>query len=65
MLDLDAKGVYDAVRRYDVSMCGYGPTMAMILASEGKSAKLLKYANSGDVQAMDRVVAYASVAVYR
>jgi predicted class III extradiol MEMO1 family dioxygenase len=25
----------------------------------------LKYANSGDVQAMDRVVAYASVAVYR
>ena len=65
VLNLDAKGVYDAVRKYDVSMCGYGPTMAMILASEGKSAKLLKYANSGDVQAMDRVVAYASVAVYR
>ncbi len=65
IIDLDAKGVYDTVRKYDVTMCGYGPIMTMLLASEGKSAKLLKYANSGDVQAMDRVVAYASVAVYR
>jgi len=65
ILDLDAKGIYDAVQRYQVSMCGYGPTMAMVMACGGKSAKLLKYANSGDVQTMDRVVAYASIAVYR
>ncbi|MCE5295907.1 MAG: AmmeMemoRadiSam system protein B [Euryarchaeota archaeon] len=62
---LDAKGVQDAVLRNEVSMCGYGPAMAMIMASGGSKAKLLKYATSGDVIPMDQVVGYAGVAIYR
>jgi 1,4-dihydroxy-2-naphthoate octaprenyltransferase len=33
ILALDAEGIYDTVVRKNVSMCGYGPVMAMLLAS--------------------------------
>jgi len=62
---LDPKGVYDTVRGLDVSMCGYGPAMAMLMAAKGSKAKLLKYATSGDVSPMDEVVGYAGVVVYK
>jgi len=65
ILALDAKGVEATVRGKDVSMCGYGPVMTMLEAVGGRSAQLLKYANSGDVQPMSEVVGYAGIIVRR
>jgi MEMO1 family protein len=65
ILDLDAPGVYETVVRKGVSMCGYGPVMAMLLASGGSGARLLKYGTSGDVAPMADVVGYAAIAVTR
>ena len=63
ILALDPKGMYDTVTSNDVTMCGYGPVMTMLLSCEGKVVKLLKYANSGDVHPMDTVVGYAGMIV--
>lgn len=63
ILALDAEGVYDTVIRKNVSMCGYGPVMAMLLASGGARAELLKYGTSGDVSPMEEVVGYAAIKV--
>ncbi|MBI0584463.1 MAG: MEMO1 family protein [Methanomassiliicoccus sp.] len=65
ILALDAEGVYDTVVRRNISMCGYGPVMAMLLACGGKRAELLKYGTSGDVAPMDEVVGYAAIKVTR
>lgn len=62
---LDPKGMYDEVLHNHVSMCGYGPVMAMLSAIDGKDGSILRYANSGDVHPMDTVVGYAAVAVFR
>ncbi|HSV42297.1 MAG TPA: AmmeMemoRadiSam system protein B [Methanomassiliicoccales archaeon] len=61
ILAMDAKGVYDTVIRHDVSMCGFGPVMSMMMTIDGGTAKLMKYANSGDVHYMQQVVGYAGV----
>ena len=65
ILKLNAKGVETAVNSQDVSMCGYGPVMAMLEAVNGEDAQLLKYATSGDVSPMDEVVGYAGIIVTR
>jgi MEMO1 family protein len=55
-----------AVREHDISMCGPGPTMAVLEAFKPKATRLLKYANSADAEfmkGMAEVVAYASVCV--
>jgi hypothetical protein len=67
ILALDAKGLYEVVVKEHVTMCGYGPTIAMLTAAKelgAKSAELLKYATSGDVSGdRDAVVGYAGMAV--
>jgi AmmeMemoRadiSam system protein B len=67
LLDLDPRGLYDVVTREHVSMCGYGPAIAMLTASKAlgaRSAQLIKYATSGDISGdRDMVVGYAGVAV--
>lgn len=60
---MDAKGLYRTVLANDISMCGYGPVMAGLAAVEGREARVLKYATSGDVQPMREVVGYASATV--
>lgn len=65
ILALDAPGVEATVMGKDVSMCGYGPVMAMLEAVQGSKAELLKYATSGDLQPMDEVVGYAGIVVRR
>lgn len=60
---MDAKALYDVVLDENISMCGYGPVMAMITACRGGKARVLKYATSGDVRPMNDVVGYASVVV--
>jgi hypothetical protein len=61
ILRLDAEGVVDVVERNDISMCGYGPVAAMMMACGGSKARLLHYGNSGDVRPMGDVVGYAAV----
>jgi len=67
MLALDARGLFDVVMREDISMCGFGPAVAMLTAARhlgATKAELIKYATSGDVSG-DRhmVVGYAGIVV--
>jgi MEMO1 family protein len=67
ILSLDPPGLYDVVTQQDISMCGFGPVVAMLTAARqlgAKSAELVKYATSGDVSGnRDMVVGYAGVVV--
>ncbi|MGA9544680.1 MAG: AmmeMemoRadiSam system protein B [Candidatus Sulfotelmatobacter sp.] len=68
ILALDARTLYDVVTQQNISMCGFGPAVAMLTAA-GKlgatSAELVKYATSGDVSGdRDLVVGYAGVVVW-
>jgi MEMO1 family protein len=67
ILALDARGLYDTVIKEDVSMCGFGPAVAMLTAAKilgANSAELIKYATSGDVSGdRDMVVGYAGIVV--
>jgi AmmeMemoRadiSam system protein B len=67
MLDLDAQGLYYTVRDEDITMCGYGPAVAMLTACKAlgaKKAELIKYTNSGEVSGdYDQVVGYAGIVV--
>lgn len=59
----DAGGLLRTVEREGVTMCGYGPVAAALVALGGPRGELLKYATSGDVVPMEDVVGYASVAL--
>ena len=67
ILTLDPRGLHEVVTQQDISMCGYGPTVAMLTAARqlgAKSAELVKYATSGDVSGdRDMVVGYAGVVI--
>ena len=67
MLELDPQGLYEVLRREDISMCGYGPAIAMLTAARelgARHAELVKYATSADASG-DRsaVVGYAGIIV--
>jgi MEMO1 family protein len=68
ILALDPKGLYQVVKSESISMCGYGPTIAMLCGttSPGSAqAELIKYATSGDVSGDKReVVGYAGIVIY-
>jgi len=63
IVKMDTRGLYQTIQKNDISMCGYGPVIAMLTAAEGGKAQLLKYASSGDVSPMRDVVGYGSFAV--
>lgn len=67
ILTLDARGLFDVVTQQNISMCGFGPAVAMITAARelgATSAALVKYATSGEVSGnWDMVVGYAGVVV--
>jgi AmmeMemoRadiSam system protein B len=67
ILALDPRGLYDVVTQQDISMCGFGPAVAMLTAARqlgASQAELVKYATSGDVSGdRDMVVGYAGVIV--
>ena len=67
ILTLDARGLFDIVTQQEISMCGFGPAVAMLTAARqlgAKSAELVKYATSGDVSGdREMVVGYAGVTV--
>jgi len=64
-LKLEEEKVYSTVEALQVSMCGYGPVIACIVATKelgAKSGKLLCYKTSGDVvHDYSAVVGYASI----
>ncbi len=65
LLARDARGLYDACRDEDISMCGLGPAVAMLTALNAlgpKNSELVKYATSADVSGdRDAVVGYAGM----
>jgi AmmeMemoRadiSam system protein B len=67
ILDLDPEGLYRVVKEYGITMCGYGPAVAMLVACKllkASKAELIKYANSGEVSGdYEQVVGYAGITV--
>jgi len=67
ILSMNPQGLHDVVRRENISMCGYGPTVSMLTAAKilgARKAELVKYATSGDVSLdFDHVVGYAGIIV--
>jgi len=66
---LDEERYYSTVESYNISTCGYGPTVATITAAKAlgaKKARLLCYKTSGDIIGdFSAVVGYASIAFTR
>ena len=67
ILDLDAQGLFDTVRKEDISMCGVQPTTAALVASNllgAQEAELIEYQTSGDVTGdFNEVVGYAGISI--
>jgi len=67
ILALDPAGLQEVLTREHSTMCGYGPTIAMLVAAKrlgATSAELVKYATSGDISGdRDSVVGYAGIIV--
>ncbi len=67
ILALDPRGLWDVVINEKISMCGMGPTVAMLTAARvlcAKSGSLVKYATSGEVSGdFESVVGYAGMIV--
>lgn len=67
ILDLDPEGLYRTIMDYGITMCGYGPATAMLVACKmlgATKAELIKYANSGEVSGDDeQVVGYAGMTI--
>jgi len=67
ILELNPRGLYDTVRRERITMCGYGPTAAMLVAAKqlgATEAELVRYATSADVSGdFHRVVGYAGMVI--
>jgi len=65
ILNLDEVSLQSIVEEHGISMCGYGPTSAAIVAAKklgAKDTRLLSYKTSGDVTGdFSHVVGYASV----
>ena len=67
ILSLDPEGLYRTIKNNHITMCGYGPAVAMIVACKAlgaAGAELIKYSNSGDVSGdYDQVVGYAGIVI--
>lgn len=67
MLALDARGLYDVVQAKDITMCGFQPTTAVILAAKklgAAKAELIRYQTSGTATGdFTSVVGYAGLRI--
>ncbi len=67
VLSMDPEGLFKVVEEKGISACGYGAVAVLLYLAKSygvKSAKLLKYATSGDITGRrDSVVGYASIRV--
>ena len=68
ILDYNTTGVFKEVHEKHISVCGFGPIMALMefhkLISENPKNTLLKMGNSGDVMKSGEVVDYVSMLFY-
>jgi AmmeMemoRadiSam system protein B len=68
VLALDPRGLYDTVRREHITMCGYCPTVATLIAARelgARRAELVRYGTSADVSGdYQRVVGYAGMVIW-
>jgi hypothetical protein len=69
ILALDAEGLFRTVVEEEISMCGFQPVTAALVAARALGAveaELVRYATSGDVTGDDRgVVGYAGLRILR
>jgi AmmeMemoRadiSam system protein B len=67
MLALDPAGLYEVIRKEDISMCGYGPAVVMLTAARelgATRAELVRYATSADTSGdKSAVVGYAGLVI--
>ncbi len=67
ILELDTPRLREVVERYDISMCGYGPAVAVIEAARrlgASRAELIQYTHSGRITGDDSsVVGYAGMVI--
>ncbi len=67
ILKIDPEGLYRVVQEKDITMCGYAPAVAVLVACRDMGAshgRLIRYANSGEVSGdFDSVVGYAGMAI--
>jgi MEMO1 family protein len=67
ILALEPRGLFDTVRDENISMCGYGATVAMLTATRqlgAKQAELVRYATSGEINGdLQEVVGYAGIVI--
>jgi len=66
---MDEEQLYNSVKMYNISMCGYGPTIATIVAAKklgARKAEALKYSTSAEVTGdILNVVGYLSAILLR
>jgi predicted class III extradiol MEMO1 family dioxygenase len=67
ILNLDPEALYRTIKKDGITMCGFGPAVAMLIACKilgATKAELIKYANSGEVSGdFEQVVGYAGVII--
>jgi MEMO1 family protein len=67
ILALDSEGLFEVIHRNNVSMCGFGPTIAVIEASRrlgARNARLIKHTHSGEITGeKESVVGYAGFVI--
>jgi len=67
VLQIDPEGLYRVVREGDITMCGFAPAVAVLVACRDMGAsqgRLIRYANSGEVSGdFESVVGYAGMAI--
>ncbi len=66
---LDAKGVYEVIKKNNISVCGYGPIMTLIeyskLMHTDTKTKILRRGHSGEFSHSDEVVHYITTLFYK
>ena len=67
VLDLDPEGLFATVQKQNITMCGFQPTVAALVAAKelgASQAELVKYQTSGDVTGdLSAVVGYAGIRI--
>ncbi|MBN2065374.1 MAG: MEMO1 family protein [Candidatus Thermoplasmatota archaeon] len=67
ILEMEVEGLIYTVHKHHITMCGYGPVAAMIVAAKklgATTAELLKYGSSYEVYPGGSCVGYGAIAVY-
>jgi len=68
IISLDENKLSQAVRQFDISMCGFAPVTVLLKAAKllgAKKAELIKYQTSGDTtKDFSSVVGYAGITIY-